>query len=213
MRDKDSHCPKRKGPCPAAEKLRGWLAAGAKQQLTLIPGDFAGIDFSLTTLLLSYGPLSERLAHRWHSFCAYMGMFTPFTGWKIFWYRRAGVSIGKNVYIAPGAVLDLLLPGLITLEDDSVVGLQAMVTNHIFTPDMIVVSRAVVGQRGVVGARAILCAARIGKEAMLGANSATIRPIPDGHVGIGTPPIIRPLKPEYAKNMTGTEGNTDDQRA
>jgi len=212
--NKDTRNPIHRGePCPAAEKLRAWLAAGAQKQLTLTPDDFTGLDFSLTTLLLSYGPLSERLVRRWRSFCAYMGMFTPFTGWKIFWYKRAGVSIGKNVYIAPGVVLDLLLPELITLEDDSVVGLQAMITNHIFTPDMIVVARAGVGQRGVVGARAILCAARIGKEGMLGANSATIRSIPDRHVGIGTPPVIRPLNSAYANNPMAAGGNTDDQCA
>ncbi|MCL2160758.1 MAG: hypothetical protein FWH56_02555 [Betaproteobacteria bacterium] len=210
MSDTSSRCQKRPS-CPAAEKLRAWIAAGAQKPLTLTADDFAGRELSLTALLLSDGSLSERLAHRWRSFCSYMGMFTPFSGWKIFWYRRAGVSIGKNVYIAPGVVLDLLLPELITLEDDSVVGLGAMITNHFFAPGQVIVGRAGVGQRGVVGARAILCMARVGKEAMLGANSSTIRSIPDGHAGISNPLIIRPLNPTYANDPTAVEGNPDDQ--
>ncbi|MDR2208960.1 MAG: hypothetical protein LBE22_08330 [Azoarcus sp.] len=212
MSDTPSRCRKRKS-CPAAEKLRAWIAAGAQKPLTLTADDFAGMKLSLTNLLLFSGPLSERLAYRWRSFCSYMGMLTPFSGWKIFWYRRAGVSIGKNVYIAPGVVLDLLLPELITLEDNSVIGLGAMITNHIFTPNQVIVGRSGVGQRGVVGARAILCVARVGKESMLGANSSTIRSIPDGHMGLNNPLIIRPLNSLYANNQTAVEGNPDDQCA
>lgn len=207
MSDNGSCCQNlRKKPCPAADKLRAWLAAGAPDRLTLTPDDFADQEFSLTALLFS-GPFPEWLAQRWRSFCAYMGLFTPFVGWKIFWYKRAGVSIGKNVFIAPGAVLDLLLPQLITLEECAVLGLGAMVMAHIYTPDRIVMGRANVGPHAVVGGRAILGVTRIGAQGVLGANSYTIRPIPDGHTGLGVPAVIRERKSARAGKKTACEGN------
>jgi acetyltransferase-like isoleucine patch superfamily enzyme len=182
-----------KKPCLAAEKLRAWLAAGAEKRLTLRPADFEDEEFSLTSLLLT-GPLSEQLAQRWRSFCAYLGQFTPFVGWKIFWYRRAGVSIGEHVYIAPGAVLDLLFPQLIRLDDYAVLGMEAMVMAHLYTPDRIAIGRATVGRRAVVGGRATLGLTSIGEEGVLATNSYTINPILDGQTGIGVPAVMRTRK-------------------
>ena len=200
-----SCCTSGKGAaCPAADKLRAWLASGAAKRLTLVPDDFADKEFSLTALLFS-GPLSERLGQRWRSLCAYLGMLTPFVGWKVFWYRRAGVSIGNNVYIAPGAVLDLLFPQLITLEDGAVLGLEAMIVAHIYTPDRIVVSRATVRRRGLVGGRAILGATSIGEEGVLGANSYTVTPVPAGCVALGVPATVRKRKPSVTGEDTGNE--------
>lgn len=202
----------RKKPCPAADKLHAWFASGAKKRLTLVPDDFADKEFSLTALLFS-GTLSERIRQRWRSFCAYMGMFTPFVGWKLFWYRRAGASIGKNVYIAPGAVLDLLFPQLITLEDGVVLGLEAMIVAHVYTPDRIVVSRVAVRRRGLVGGKAILAVTNIGEEGVLGANSYTVVPIPAGQVGLGVPAIIQRRKTPLAETDACDEEDGDDQRA
>lgn len=194
------------GSCPAADKLAAWLASGAKKRLTLVPEDFADKQFSLTALLFS-GPLSERLAQRRRSFCAYMGTLTPFVGWKLFWYRRAGVSIGENVYIAPGVVLDLLFPQLITLEDGVVLGMEAMIVSHIYTPDRIVIGRSVVGRRGLVGGKAILAVTNIGEEGVLGANSYTVTPIPARQVGIGVPATVQRRKSSLAGNEKETEGD------
>ena len=198
-------------PCPAADKLRAWLASGAKKRLTLYPGDFADKEFSLTTLLFS-GPLPERLAQRWRSFCAYMGRFTPFVGWKVFWFVRAGVTIGENVFISPGVTLDLLFPQLITLEDGAVLGMEAMVVAHVYTPDRIVISRVVAGRRSLVGGKAILAITRIGEEGVLAANSYTVTPIPAGQVGIGVPAIVKKRKTEIAGEHSGGGGENDDQR-
>ncbi len=199
-------------PCPAADKLRAWLASGAEKRLTLYPDDFADKAFSLTALLFS-GPLSERLAQRWRSFCAYMGMLTPFVGWKVFWYKRAGVTIGENVYIAPGVTLDLLFPQLITLEDGAVLGMEAMVVAHVYTPDRIVISRVVAGRRSLVGGKAILAVTRIGEEGVLAANSYTVTPIPAGQVGIGVPAIVKKRKTNSAGECSGSGEDDDDQRA
>ena len=192
--------------CPAAEKLRAWLADGAQDRLTLTQDDFADSEFSLTALLFS-GPLSERLRQCWRSFCAYMGTYTPFVAWKTFWYKRAGVNIGEYVYISPGVVLDLLFPQLITLEDGVVLGLEAMIMTHVYTPDRIVVERAIVRRRGLVGGRGILAIATIGEEGGLAANSYTVKPVPDGYIAIGVPAILRRRK------SARIQGEKNDQHA
>lgn len=196
----------RNPPCPAEEKLRAWLTAGATNPLTLVRSDFAGRRFSLTALLFSSGPLPERLRRRWRSFCSWVATISPFSGWKIFWYRKAGVSIGKDVYISPGVIIDFLLPQLITLEDEVVLGLDAIVVGHIYTPDRIVVGRALVRRRGLVGGRGILAVNEIGEEGVLGAASWPIRPIPPGHIGIGVPATLRQRK------SVESQEKQDDQR-
>lgn len=206
--NRDSCCSASKGTsCPAADKLAAWLVSRKKRRLTLVPDDFADRQFSLTALLFS-GTFSACLAQRWRSFCAYMGMFTPFVGWKVFWYRRAGVSIGENVYIAPGVVLDLLFPQLITIEDGAVLGMEAMVVAHVYTPDRIVIGRVVIGRRSLVGGKAILAVANIGEEGVLGANSYTIVSIPAKQVGIGVPAIVQRRK----SSSGGNEEEASDDR-
>ncbi|MDR3086577.1 MAG: hypothetical protein LBU45_01275 [Azoarcus sp.] len=172
-------------PCAAETKLRAWLAAGAKERLKLVRDDFAGNEFSLTNLLFYSGSLTERLRQCGRSLCAYIGSFTPISAWKVFWYRRAGMRIGKNVFISPGVLLDLLFPQLITLEDGVVLGLEAIIVAHIYTPEKIVVARATVGAQGLVGGRAILAATHIGEEGVLGANCTASKPVPAGYIALG----------------------------
>lgn len=180
-------------PHKAAIKLRKWLAAGARGRLVLTKNDFADDKFSLTTLLFSGSP-RERLAQHWRSFCSYMGGCTPFTRWKEFWFRRAGVSIGKMVYFSSGTEIDLLFPQLVTLEDEAVTGIGALIVAHIYTPDRIVVGRATVKRGGLVGGRAVLGATSIGEDGVLGANSYSVTPVPAGHIAIGVPAVCRKRK-------------------
>ena len=39
-------------------------------------------------------------------------------GWRIFFYRRCGYNIGKNVFIGMRCYLDDLEPKMFTVEDD-----------------------------------------------------------------------------------------------
>jgi len=188
--------------CPAEKKLRDWLAEGGRRPLTLTPEEFAGRDFSLTALLFS-GPLPAQLRQRWRSFCSWMATLNPFSSWKVFWYRRAGTRIGKDVFIAPGVVVDLLFPQLVTLEDEAVLGLGAIVVAHIYTPDRIVVAPAVVERRALLGGRAILAANRVGEEGVIAANSWPIEPIPAGYIAIGVPATLHERK--SAKRRAGDE--------
>jgi acetyltransferase-like isoleucine patch superfamily enzyme len=190
---------RRRSECLAAGKLRAWLAEGAPNRLMLTRADFPEDAFSLTELLASFPP-RERLCWRWRSFCAWMGRYTPFCGWKTFWFRRAGASIGKNVFISPGASLDLLFPQLIVLEEDVVLGLDAMLVCHVYTPERIVIGRVIAKKRSLVGGRGILAIAAIGEEGVLAANSYTLKTIPAGATGIGVPAVIRPRKSSQRKD-------------
>jgi len=185
-------------PGKAAAKLREWLAAGARKRLVLRREDFADKQFSLSELLFS-GPWRERLPQRWRSFCVWMARYTPFSGWKTFWFRRAGVSIGNNVFFSPGAEIDLLFPQLVTLEDGAVMGLGALIVAHVYTPDRITIGRATVKRGGLVGGRAILAMTSIGEESVLGASSVASRPIPDGTTAIGVPAVRQKRKVRTAR--------------
>ena len=193
-----SRCSNRPPVCVAATKLRKWLNAGGKGVLTLVREDFANNEFSLSKLLFS-GPLPERLAQRWRSFCAWMGHYTPFTGWKEFWFRRAGANIGKNVFFSPGTEIDLLFPQLVTLEDGAVMGLGALIVAHVYTPDKIVVARATVKRNGLVGGRAILAITTIGEEGILAPISCTMLPVPEGNIAVGVPAVCHERKAYAAK--------------
>ncbi|MDR3213474.1 MAG: hypothetical protein LBT71_06100 [Azoarcus sp.] len=195
---------RRVAPCPARDKLRAWLAAGATKPMTLTPKDFAGRDFSLTALLFS-GPLPERLRQVRRSFCVWVGSLSPFSGWRVFWYRRAGANIGKNAFISPDVVLDLLLPQLITIEEEAVLGLGAIVVAHVYTPDRIIVGRSHVGRRALVGGRGILAVSQIGEEGVLGSNSWPIEPIPAGYVALGVPASMH-----RRKSTRGDDSRTED---
>jgi hypothetical protein len=192
--------------CPAASKLRIWRAEGERQRLTLFREDFPEDQFGLLEVLV-IGSRPERLRQRWRSFCSWMGCHTPFNGWKTFWYRQAGVHIGKNVHIAPGVILDLLFPQLITLEDGAVLGPGAIIVSHVYTPERIVIDRAIAGKRSMVDGQGILAITTMGEASVLAAYSYTVKPIPAGHIGIGIPALIRP------RGAAQTKENNHDQRA
>ena len=174
----------------ASKKLREWLAAGAHGKLVLREEDFEGGKVSLCELLYS-GSLRTRLVQYRRSFCAWMGRYSAFTSWKEFWFRRAGASIGKDVFFSPGAEIDLLFPQLITFEDGAVMGMGSLVSAHLYTPGRIIVGRATIKRGGVLGGRAALAITSIGEEGVLGVNSYTMKPVPDGHTAIGVPAVCR----------------------
>lgn len=180
--------------CPASHKCRQWLQQGGEGLLELVSEDFPDQDDSLVGMLFS-GPPRQQLRQHARSLCAYVGRFTPYSGWKCFWFRLAGAKIGKNVYIAPGAVLDLLFPQLIELEDGAVLGMDAMLVAHVYTPEKIVVGRVRVGKKALVGGRAVVLAGvSLGERAVLGACSLANRNVPAGRTALGVPAKLRTRK-------------------
>jgi len=180
-------------PCPAAQRLHAWLDGGARGRLVLRRAEFGGSKYGVMPLLFC-GPPSWRLRQCWRSFCAWMAQYTPSANWKTFWYRRAGASVARGAYISPGAMLDPLLPQLVSLDCCAVLGLDALVLAHLQMPDRIVLGRVSVKRAGLVGGRAILVAAAIGEEGVLGAGSFSMKSVPAGHIGVGVPAHMRKRK-------------------
>lgn len=140
---------------PVAARFDRWLADGARETFVIKAEDFPEERFDLMILLFS-GPFLRKMRQLGRCICAYLGSLGPFFGWKIFWYRLAGVKIGRNVCLAPGVVLDMLTPQLISIGDDAVLGMGSMINTHLYTPDRIFFGRVNIGEYGVVGARAMV---------------------------------------------------------
>lgn len=175
-----------------AARFDRWLDEGAPGTFVVRAEDFDDGYFDLRAVLVS-GPWSRRLRQIGRSLCAWLGSMTPWFGWKVFWFRRAGVRIGRNVSLAPGVVLDLLVPQLIRLDDEVVMGMGSMINAHLYTPKRIFFGRVHVGEYGVVGARAML------------GNSVTVEPhgvvgslsffyngvVPENGLALGVPAVIK----------------------
>ena len=166
---------------PAAARFDQWLKDGAPGSLVIRAEDFPDGHFDLTSVLVS-GPWSRRFKQIGRSLCAWLGSMTPWFGWKRFWCRLAGVKIGRNVCLAPGVVLDLLVPQLIRIDDEAVLGMGSMINAHLYTPRRIFFGRVHIGEYGVVGARAMV------------GNSVTVEPhgvVPENGLALGVPATVK----------------------
>ena len=112
----------------------------------------------------------------------------PFSSHKIFFYKLAGVKIGKNVFISPGVVIDPIFPQLVELQDECVLGLYSMVLAHEYTPEESRIGKAVIGNGAVIGARAtIRSGVTIGPDCTVGCNSFVNKDVPAGTMVGGVP--------------------------
>lgn len=109
-------------------------------------------------------------------------------GWRIFFYRRCGYKIGKNVFIGMRCYLDDIEPTMFTVEDNAVISYGCFFACHgskqPHTPITIkegaylgMRSNVVSGKNGVI----------IGKNAIIGACSLVLNDIPDGATAVGNP--------------------------
>jgi len=115
----------------------------------------------------------------------------PFSGLKIWLYRRAGVKIGKDVFISPGVVIDPIFPGLVELQDECVLGLYCTVLTHEYTPEESRIGKVIIGKGAVIGARAtIRSGVTVGKGCTVGINSFVNKDVPDGATVGGVPARI-----------------------
>lgn len=193
---------------PIAAKFDQWLAEGAAGTFVARAEDFPDGRFDLALMLFS-GPWRRKLRQAARCLCAWLGSLGPARGWKVFWYRRAGARIGRSAYLAPGVVLDLLVPQLISIDEEAVLGMGSMINAHLYTPERIFFGRVEIGRFGVVGARAMV------------GNSVTVEPhgvigslsffyngvVPEGGLALGIPASVK-LK----KDRRSADGNNSAER-
>ena len=109
-------------------------------------------------------------------------------GWRIFFYRRCGYNIGKNVFIGMRCYLDDLEPKMFTVEDDAIISYGVFFAchgkNQQHTP-ITVKKGAYIGMRasGISGKTGVT----IGENATIGACTLVNKDIPAGATAVGVP--------------------------
>ena len=109
-------------------------------------------------------------------------------GWRVFFYRRCGYNIGKNVFIGMRCYLDDLEPKMFTVEDDAIISYGVFFAchgkNQQHTP-ITVKKGAYIGMRASVisGKTGVT----IGENAIVGACTLVNKDIPAGATAVGVP--------------------------
>jgi maltose O-acetyltransferase len=106
--------------------------------------------------------------------------------------QRAGLRLGRNVFVAGGTHLDPDFCWLIEIGDDAVISLGVMVLAHDASTRRHIgytrVARVRIGARVFVGAHAIvLPGVTIGDDAIVAAGSVVRHDVPTGTVVAGNP--------------------------
>ncbi len=116
--------------------------------------------------------------------------------------ERAGLQLGRNVFVAGGSHLDPDFCWLIRIGDDTVISLGVMVLAHDASTRRHVgytrVAPVTIGSRVFVGARAIILpGVTIGDDAIVGAGSVVRTDVPAGTVVAGNPASQLATTEEY----------------
>jgi maltose O-acetyltransferase len=120
-------------------------------------------------------------------------VMTKVRGWPdLEGLERAGLQLGRNVFVAGGSHLDPDFCWLIRIGDDTVISLGVMVLAHDASTRRRIgytrVAPVTIGARVFVGARAvILPGVTIGDDAIVGAGSLVRDDVPAGMVVAGNP--------------------------
>lgn len=149
-------------------------------------------DSSLSACICEDVPLGDRLLMLGRYLLVSLARWVPLSSAKVWLLRRAGVRIGKGVYISPGVVFDPLFPGLITLEDDALLGMGCRLITHEYSATTFRLGRIRVGRGAVIGGWAMVrSGVMVGAMATVGACSFVNRDVPEGATVAGVP--ARPI--------------------
>ena len=124
----------------------------------------------------------------WRNFLAGLAHMAPLSRWKVFLYRRVGITIGQGVYIAPQVTLDPFQPGLIVLEDGCFLGLGCRLLAHDYTATFIRFGRITVKQGAMIGAYStVRGGVTVGEKATVGGHSFVCKDVAAGTTVGGVP--------------------------
>ncbi len=102
--------------------------------------------------------------------------------------QRIGVTVGAGVSWGLEATPDVFWPELVTIEDDAIIGYDAVILCHEFLQDEYRTGEVVVGERAMIGAGAIvLPGVEIGAGAQVAANSLVAADVPPETAVAGVP--------------------------
>ena len=164
------------------EALHEWLMGDHMQPFILtLRKDYCACSV-LFAAIFSY--VLFNLRYSW----GYLVSKIPWSNFKIFFYRKMGMKIGKDVYIAPGVFLDPMFPQLIELEDGCLLGGGCKLLTHEYTTEYFRIGRVRVGKDSVVGAFSIVrSGVSIGNRVTTGLGSVVYKDVPDNRIVAGNP--------------------------
>ncbi len=130
----------------------------------------------------------------WNTAVITLGRWIPVIEAKNALYRRAlGMQIGRGASIGFMVMVDLFVPNLIRIGENTLIGYNTTILCHEFLIDEYRVGPVEIGRDVMIGANCtILPGVRIGDGAVVSAHSLVNRDVPPGAVVGGVP--ARPLR-------------------
>jgi acetyltransferase-like isoleucine patch superfamily enzyme len=127
----------------------------------------------------------------------FIASMVPTPGLAVLFHRAKGCKIGHHVYIGPGVHIDILYPGLVTIEDYVSIGMNSMIFAHSNPTNSIWIKQnryprkvaPVTIKRGswVPPGVTILCGVTIGENSVIGAHSLVTKSTEPYTINAGIP--------------------------
>lgn len=134
------------------------------------------------------GPLRKALGYYVRAGLLLWVLRGPFNGLKVWYLRRLGARIGRNVYIAADTWIDPLFPQLLTIEDDVTFGVGVKVALHEFRMTEFRAGKVIIRKGALIGGFSLIgCGVEIGQNATVGPGAAVYRDVPPGSTAYGNP--------------------------
>ncbi len=112
----------------------------------------------------------------------------PPSGMKNWFYRRMGVTIGKNVSISRDVYLDPIYPDLIKIEDNVILGWGSTIFTHELTPTRIRLGSVVIGKNSMISEHSLVRpGVGIGNNSVVAAMSYVNKDVGDYELVGGVP--------------------------
>ena len=140
---------------------------------------------------------ASRLGLVFRSVVIHLSRAIPPCRLKVAALRLAGMKIGRNVYVAPGVMIDPLWPCLIEIGDGVILGMGCRLLTHEYSATRFRIGAIRIGERSVIGAGAtIRSGVTIGCRSTIGCNSFVNSDVADDETVGGVP----------AQPLTGSAG-------
>ncbi|MDD3084167.1 MAG: acyltransferase [Candidatus ainarchaeum sp.] len=127
-------------------------------------------------------------------FCAWIASRLPGKA-KLFFYKKMGVRIGKNVQIMPDVRMEIFFPEEIEIGDNVVIGQETFISAHEFNVHEFRYGKIIIGNNVLIGARSFLLPGIvIGNNSIIPANTTIYKNVPKNSIAFGSPLQFKEFK-------------------